>query len=307
MPCYHPLRAGLTEGPEGRTLVWGKVSHAVPGVKPISLPCGRCIGCRQERGRQWAVRLMHENKLHDESIFVTLTINEDKIPLDRSLSVRTCQLFLKKLRAKISPTKIKFFMSGEYGDDFDRPHYHAIIFGWAPPDPVYYKKSGEHDLYTSETLDKIWGLGYCNFGTVTFDSASYVAKYTLKKVTGKNAAKHYGGKKPEFAIMSRGGREGGGIAHGWIKKFHTDVYPSDEIIANGARARPPRYYDSHLEKRDPELFEKIKAQREMDASKLEAYLLKSGETIYVAEMNNARRLAVREIVATAKADLRRNK
>lgn len=316
MPCYHPLRAGLTDGPEGRSLVWGKVPHAVPGVKPISLPCGRCIGCRQERGRQWAVRLMHENKLHEESIFVTLTFNDESLPKDLSLSVPTCQLFIKKLREAIQPQqktgekkpprkKIKFFMSGEYGDELQRPHYHAIIFGWTPPDPRFYKKSGENNLYTSEKLDAIWGNGFCNFGAVSFDSASYVAKYTTKKITGEQALKHYGGRKPEFAIMSRGGnkKDGGGIAHGWIKKFRTDVYPSDEVLSNGARARPPRYYDQYLEKTDPELLEQLKLKREAAAGKLEKYMRKSG-AIYVAEMNNAHRLAVREKYAEAKASLK---
>lgn len=246
--------------------------------------------------------------MHEQSCFITLTYDDDHLPKNKSLSVRTCQLFVKKLRAKISPIKIKFYLAGEYGEKLGRPHYHALIFGWRPPDATLWKSNGDISLYLSEMLKDIWGGGFVSFGAVSFDSACYVANYTLKKITGKKAKAHYGKRIPEFSLMSRGGRgKSGGIGKAWIKKFKSDVYPSDEIIANGIPARPPRYYDRVTEQTDPEMMEKIKTKREGEAGELHALVLKSGHTVMVAESANARRLAVRETVATAKAELKKRR
>jgi len=68
VPCFHPLDARRSPG--------GTI-----GFKPMTpfdtllkLPCGRCIGCKIERSRQWAVRGTHEQKQHRSSCFLTLTI-----------------------------------------------------------------------------------------------------------------------------------------------------------------------------------------------------------------------------------------
>jgi len=50
------------------------------GYKPLALPCGQCTGCLLERSRQWAVRLMKEFKLHDETCFLTLTYDDAHVP-----------------------------------------------------------------------------------------------------------------------------------------------------------------------------------------------------------------------------------
>lgn len=278
MPCYKPLRAAIVDGPEGKRLLFKKTANAPFNGKGISLPCGRCIGCRLERARQWAVRLMHEEQLHSESSFITLTYNEKNLPKNKSINVSVCQKFLKKLRAQLAPKKIRFFLAGEYGElcancnqnkfncwkkgcrnwktSIGRPHYHALIFGWVPPDPILYKSEGGHNLYTSRILDRIWGNGDCSFGAVSFDSACYVASYAVKKITGKKAEQHYKGRRPEFVLMSRGGRNQNGknlkgIGHGWLEKFGSDVYPNDEVIVNGVPTRPPRYYDTVMEKKTP--------------------------------------------------------
>lgn len=270
----------------------------------LSLPCGRCIGCRLERSRQWAVRLMHESKMHAVSSFLTLTYKD--LPPKGSLSVEHCQLFMKRLRARLAPKKVRFFLCGEYGDQFGRPHYHAILFGedFAADRVKLSEKNGFY-LYESKLLDEVWGHGGCRIGDVTFDSAAYVANYATKKVTGAKADEHYQGRKPEFLLMSRGGRGGRGIGHSWFEKFASDVYPADAVIVSGREARPPRYYDGLLEEHDPALAETIKSKRVLEASVLDDFVLRSGEVVKVAESNNAYRLEVREKVARAKLALKR--
>lgn len=321
MPCYKPLRAVRVLGPQGRA----KLSFSRSSVgKPLGLPCGRCIGCRLERARQWAVRIMHEAKMHDENSFVTLTYDEDHLPATRTVVVEHCQLFLKRLRARVYPRRIRFFLCAEYGEicvkcengrkrcrcvppgpfRIGRPHYHAIIFGLDFADKVRLKRSGEFDLYSSELLSSAWGYGGASIGEVNFDTACYVANYATKKITGPKAKDHYQGRKPEFLLMSRGGRKAGGIGRKWLEKFGSDVYPSDEVIVKGRPTRPPRYYDQWFEKRSPEVYEKIKGRREVQAEALEDFRLKSGELLRIPSGRNPWRLAVRELVAKAKASLK---
>lgn len=313
MPCYEPLRAGLVETPKGKRVIFSEKEFIkYPKRKALSLACGRCIGCRIERARQWAVRLSHENALHEESCFLTLTYNDENLPSSGSIDVPTCQKFLKRLRAKLYPKKIRHFLVGEYGEKMERPHYHAIIFGHSFPDKVLVKESHSkhgrvYNVYRSDLLDEVWKHGYCWIGSVTFDSASYVAKYCTKKITGKKAKLHYKGREPEFCIMSRGGRKAGGIGHGWIKEFSSDVYPWDEIIANGRPARPPRYYDRVVEASDPEVIKELKEKREAKAEEVEEIVLRSGARVKVAPGCNARRLLVRKEVAEAKEKMKRRK
>lgn len=292
MPCYSPLRAVLVSGPEGNRLAF----NLKDGGKAISLPCGRCIGCRLERARQWAVRIMHESKMHTENSFLTLTYKPECLPENGTLVVQDCQLFLKRLRKKLSPLKIRFFLCGEYGERFTRPHYHCIMFGYSFPDKIKYSERNGMMLYESEELNDTWGLGDCRIGDVTFESAAYVSNYATKKITGPKSAEHYQGRKPEFLVMSRRP----GIGNSWYQKFSTDVYPSDEVIVRGQTTRPPRYYDQILEKNNPVLLETLKAKRQKMADELEAFTLKGGHVVHVAPSNNARRLAVRELVASAK-------
>jgi len=287
-------------------------------MTPISIPCGRCVGCRLEKARQWAVRIMHEAKCHQDSSFITLTFDDQHLGNLRSciscryllpgLCVCICQSFLKKLRERIQPKelcwqrkKIRFFLAGEYGEKTGRPHYHAIIFGFGFPDKRRLKGEGERALYTSSLLSEVWGAGFASVGSVTFDSASYVANYAQKKVTGhasdgRSAQEIYGGRRPEFLLMSRRP----GIGNSWFQRYRSDVYPRDEVIVRGRRARPPRYYDKLIADLDPVLFESIRGRRADVANTLEEYVDRSGVRHMVAPSRNAQRLAVREVCAKAK-------
>lgn len=318
MPCYEPLRAVLVSSPEGRRVVFARGAHG----QPLSLPCGRCIGCRLERARQWAVRVMHESKMHDESAFITLTYDDKHLPKGGTLVVEDVQKFLKRLRERVNygrflclePIRIRFFLCGEYGEKRGRPHYHAIIFGFGFPDKVRLAKRGEFAEYSSRLLSESWGNGDARLGTVSFDSAMYVASYSTKKITGKKAREHYQGRKPEFLLMSRGGRRARGIGRGWIEQFHGDVYPSDEVIVNGKECKPPRYYDLFMASRDEKGFESIRARRALAAEELEKELsgepvsLKKAAALYASGQyglsRKALRLKVMETVAKAKASLK---
>jgi len=265
MPCYYPLDGWWSKDRHpstGRRRVVFRVADALTD-RPIQVPCGQCVGCRLERSRQWAIRCMHEAALYDNNCFITLTYNDDNLPAGKTLVLEDFQKFMKRLR-KFFPQTIRFFHCGEYGEINARPHYHACLFNCDFPDRKLYKVVGEHRLYTSQILDNLWSvngnsLGFATVGDVSFESAAYVARYVMKKVTGGNADQHYGDRLPEYCTMSR--RPGLGSA--WVEKFKDDVYPFDGVIARGFPSRPPRFYDAMFEMTDPDVFREIRRKRKL--------------------------------------------
>lgn len=219
---------------------------------PVQIPCGQCIGCRLELSRQWAIRCMHEAQLKDENMFITLTYSNEHLPHDESLNKDHFPLFIKRYRRYLDRQgkgeSIRYYHCGEYGDDFDRPHYHAIIFGHIFKDKKLWKKN----LYTSKTLDGLWQKGAVIIGAVTFESAAYVARYCTKKVGGKLKDGHYlrvdksTGSfhtiEPEYSTMSRRP----GIGSAWFDQFKEEIYPDDFIIVRGRKMKPPKYYEQFL-------------------------------------------------------------
>lgn len=264
MTCFHPLQgyySAKVNASGKRSIVFDHSKSIGSGV-PVTLPCGRCIGCRLERSRQWAIRISHEASLYDKNCFITLTYKPEKLPDDGSLNVRHFQLFMKKLRKKYGQ-KIRFFHCGEYGENLGRPHYHACLLNHDFPDKVLHRitERGDH-IYRSPALEELWPDGFSEIGSVTFDSAAYAARYITKKITGDPADDHYQGKKPEYTTMSR--RPGIGVP--WLEKYKTDVFPHDYIVARGKKLPVPRFYNQRYEMEAPEKYEKIKRKRLLKAA-----------------------------------------
>jgi hypothetical protein len=248
----------------------------------IEIPCGRCIGCRLERSRQWALRCMHEAQCHDDNMFITLTYAPENIPEYGTLKLEHWQKFMKRYRKMFTGTEIRFFMCGEYGENLEHskneklghPHYHACIFGHSFTDKLLHSNRDGTKLYKSATLAKLWPFGFSTIGDVTFESAAYTARYVLKKQMGRNALEHYEytdpstgeiiNLKPEFTTMSRRP----GIGKTWYDKYKNDL-TKDFITARGVKMKPPKYYDSQLEIEDELAYEKIKEQRRTSAMKHE--------------------------------------
>jgi len=290
--CYRPLTGyrGLHVGASGkRGLVFSR-GKAFSGIE-IKIPCGVCVGCRKERARQWAIRCLHEASLHNENCFVTLTFHDKYLPKNLSVDVRDLQLFLKRLRKK-SQEKIRYYACGEYGDRYGRPHYHLLIFGRD------YRTNGNR---ISEEMVKAWSdpktgeeYGMICIGDVTFGSASYVAKYIMKKRLGGESKNNYVmdgdeiimERKPEFVVMSRGRNKGEGIGAGWFKKYGNEMYMD--------RVRAPKYYDELLGMENPEKLEKIKWERMVEGIKRR-------------EDNTRDRLIDKDQVARAKENIHNNR
>lgn len=277
MPCYRPLLAWKTAQGE---VVFVERGHDV--IAELSLPCGQCVGCRLERSRQWAMRCVHEAKMHEQNCFITLTYDDANCP--HQLEYEHFQLFMRRLRKHFKNEGIRFFMCGEYGPQLQRPHFHACIFGLDFQDKYYWGTTGaKAKLYRSPTLEQLWPYGFSSIGEMNFASAAYTARYCMKKITGWNARYYYGGKTPEFTHMSLKP----GIGKSFLAKWKTDIYPNDYVIINGVKTKPAKYYDKQLKKIDEASYEEIKYERE-----------KLGREQY--QDNTPQRLKDKETVAKAK-------
>jgi len=254
-------------------------SKSLDGIKQ-KLPCGQCIGCRLEKSATWAGRILNETQMHMDNVMCTFTYSEENLPPGGCIQYSDMQKFYKRLRKKY---KVRHFTGAEYGEISDRPHYHAIIFGYWPEDAQLWADKTGNRHYISDELTKLWGLGHVQFTEVTFESAQYVAQYCTKKVGGDLAADHYERMDPEtgeiywlppeMARMSLGytcrkcGKKScknssGAIGAEWLEKFENDVFPRDQYMPKpGLITKTPKYYDVLLERKDPYLLEEIKNKR----------------------------------------------
>lgn len=270
MPCYAPLQAWRSIAGPGKSGKRKLAFSPSTGFKdlPVLVACGQCIGCRLERSRQWAVRCVHEAQLHEASAFITLTYAPQYLPVGGTLVKKHFQDFMKRLRRRFAPRLVRFFHCGEYGDDKSRPHYHACLFGVDFSDKTFlFTSPSGSKVFTSPTLDEVWGMGRATTGDVTFESAAYVARYVCKKVTGPAASVHYErvdaetgevfSLLPEYITMSLKP----GIGAGWIQKYWTDVYPKGDVVVRGVECKAPRYYDKLFEIESAKLFRRMKRAR----------------------------------------------
>lgn len=274
MTCFHPLSAWQSVFPNPNT---GKsiISFQDPRSKSfthIDLPCGKCIGCRLSQSRQWAIRCVHEASLYDYNCFLTLTYDNDHLPItnvntetgelfdykDSTLVKRDMQLFMKRLRKRFPDSKIRFFGCGEYGSkNTKRPHYHIILFNFIFPDLYFWSIRNGNALFRSPVLEELWTSGNSLVGAVTYDSCAYVARYVLKKRIGPNSVNEYGVRIPEFTLMSRRP----GIARDWVEAHFNDVYNYDHVVMRDFTTKPPRYYDKMFDIEDHDRYTTVKDKR----------------------------------------------
>lgn len=247
MACKNPINIFKP----GQGKIWNETTKQFGEWTQVT--CGKCAWCRFVRSRQWAARCYLEAQTHEKCCLVNLTYAPEHVPKNDSLVKSDLQKFLKRLRHNLDYSgfegKIRFYASGEYGDQNGRPHYHVLIFGYDFPDKKYYKKSAKgFPLYRSDFLEKCWKLGFSDIGDVSLQSAAYVAKYIRKKIVGKDAESHYSGRTPEFQLASTNP----GIGYEWYQQNKNWLWHEDIIRINGRSYRPPQYFQMLLKEENPE-------------------------------------------------------
>lgn len=264
MPCETPQRA--YQRADG-----GPLSFAAPNPgndphtwKAIDVPCGHCILCRQEQARQWGVRITHEASLWEESSFVTLSYDDKHLPLHRSLDFQDLEHFWKRLRHHVG--KLRYFAVGEYGEQTQRPHYHACIFGHAFVEHRQIIRDKPTLLWTSPLLAECWGKGHVAVGALNFQTAQYTASYTLKKLkTGQQYVRIDEETGELIRLVQPQPRMSRNIAREWWIRYGNQVADHDLVIINGRKQKPPKAYDRWLAEYEPERVETIKQKRRENA------------------------------------------
>jgi len=215
-------------------------------AKSIPVPCRKCPACLAKRSNGWIFRLLQHDKVAGTALFVTLTYDNDHVPLTEkgymTLKKRDFQLFMKRVR-KRSPkprkravgepesrtdraTAIKYFAVGEYGSTTYRPHYHAIIFNT----PV-------------DIIEKCWGLGSVHCDLVNGSTVAYTTKYMHK---GKLIPVHSNDDRiPEFQLLSKG------LGLDYISESITAWHRADlkrlyVVVEDGIKVPMPALYRSKI-------------------------------------------------------------
>lgn len=263
MRCTSPRTVGFKA--DGKTIAWSPKDYSKEYAS-FQLPCGQCIECRLDYARQWAVRCVHEAKMHPENSFITLTYEKLETP---KLVYGDFQNFTKKLRKSLNH-KIGYIVAGEYGEQTKRPHWHAIFFNYSPPNPKkHYTTERGDKVYTSEKLTELWGHGHAEFGSVTFHSAGYVARYSAKKlVHGYDQQNEF---RPIFKASTRQA-----VGKAFLEKYWKDIFSYGKVtLSDGTNAGSiPRYYTKWLKEKHPNEWRRYvtgpKIQREEFAEKKSA-------------------------------------
>lgn len=209
-----------------------------PGIEPlyISVPCGKCGFCLQNRRKEWSFRLWEEFRTADSADFLTLTYNEQSVPWageKMTLDKMRFQKFVKSIndmqRLEGKPL-MRYYGTGEYGTLTDRPHYHIIAFNISQN--------------TRNNMAKLWPEGFIYRSNVGVESIEYVTKYLI------DADEEYTDREKPSAIMSK--RPGLGInyvnrAGEWNYKVGMTT---EEIkfyaLWKGRKHRLPRYFKDKI-------------------------------------------------------------
>lgn len=234
MACFYPLNAWRKPVIEHGQVTGHEIVFTSKGSQldnDLQLPCGKCSGCRADRAREWAIRMVHEATCYDRNCFVTLTYDQEHCPTH--INRTDPQKFIKRLRHH-SDTPLRYFITGEYGEQTRRPHYHAVIFGEDFRGGAY---DIDQRLYGNVILDRIWKQGATSIGEFNEASAMYVAGYVQKKINDPDT----------FSIMSKGSiRRTRGmlppIGYRWAEQNIEELARIGHVVVNGQRHTIPAKY-----------------------------------------------------------------
>lgn len=228
------------------------------------VPCGQCNDCLQARANSWLVRLRSHMKDTFSSYFVTLTYENPPRTYNGLYTAKKddIQRYFKRLRKiETDNNNIKYYAVSEYGEQYQRPHYHAIIFNvndrrsilraWAPNDIL---------------------IGQVHIGDVTSASIKYVSGYIGKKIGIPQY--DYDDRVPEFSLMSKGL---GLNAENYIGDFLRDTL-TPYVMLDGIKYPIPRYYKEKLKLNKLELQLKTREHYEKRQLQIETTLNNRGLT-----------------------------
>lgn len=237
----------------------------------MDVPCGKCMACRINHSRDWSLRAMHELDAWDKACFITLTYDDKHLfsyegSRFATLVQQHLVTFIKRLRRKLEPRKIKYYACGEYGENNTRrPHYHLIVYGLGVDECCIDRKTGQSK---AGVLLPCWSdengvMGLIHVGTATWDSIRYVGQYIEKKYLGNQAKKVYG---EIMRIEAPFQMSSNGFGLGFALENRAQLQQNLCTTLKGKKRKLPRYYvkklkldtSANLEKIDKKKLDKLK-------------------------------------------------
>lgn len=255
MGCAAPFQAWRSDDGKvvlGKSPPRSHFSRSAAGVvsllswHELLLPCGSCSGCRLSRGREWSIRCALELQFHSVSCWATLTFDEKHVP--PTVQRYDVSAYVKRLRARVHPRQFRFFASGEYGEQFGRPHYHIILFGLPQSEPA---------------IEQAWKFGRVQVDRLEPAAIAYVAGYVSKKAGEEFVPREVVNPEtgevwetePPFVLMSR--RPGiGGEARQFASSWRSTA------IWEGSQVKVPRYlHEAWKKQATPEAIEQLAEEK----------------------------------------------
>lgn len=256
---------------KGKPLVFARPPGHSGAWMPV--PCNECLSCQVKRASEMAARIYLETLAFEGrsepglSWFVTATYSPEHLPADGELVEAEAQRFIdtvrKSLRRKYGREwRLRYVYCAERGGTTGRAHFHFIFWGLPLEDRKPHKRSGEHELYSSAWLDRLWGKGFCLSGPVTPGACEYVAAYTVQSSMGRVAAPTVldpaTGELRELRRPYARYSTHPGIGAEFFDKYGDQIRPgNDYVVINGVKRGVPRYF-----------LERMKASRPEDADAL---------------------------------------
>lgn len=310
MSCYHPI-LGIPRYDDSSDKTFRLAGSYDPMAKlvypgSVSIPCGRCLGCRLDYSRQWADRMMLELDHSKKAVFLTLTYNEENVPYCAEdefagevvwydLYKPHVSEFMKVLRSRkeFEKRELRFFASGEYGKRTKRPHYHLIVFGLGLDDfpdlEVQTVNELNQPVFKSKYLEGVWKKGFCTICDVSWNTFAYVSRYVVKKAFNVSLPTPYN--SPEFSLMSR--RPG-------IGSYYFDEHQFDpefkSVWVAGKEINTPKFYLKKLKLTNPELYDKLSAERSAAAHDAALKKLFNTDLSYLEVLENEENEKRRKLV-----------
>lgn len=191
--------------------------------------CYVCSLCRKRRLDDWFIRCICEARYHQKICFLTLTYNDENLPLKHQLSYEDVAKFFKRLR-KNSGNKFRYFLCGEYGSKHSRPHYHAVLYGLDEKD--------------KDVINRSWNKGFIHIGTFTPRALRYTMKYFMKTIHRSSNDKHYDEKF--FCLASRRP----GLGYQYLIDHYDQLAKQGYIAYRGRKHWLPRYFIKKIKDED---------------------------------------------------------
>lgn len=223
----------------------------------LLVPCGKCYNCLTRRQKEIVFRF--EQALYKAPIingfqaaFITFTYSPENLPISkyskyptiRKKDMQKCRMRYRKLceikygRNLFPP--LKFLECGEYGSQYNRPHYHMLVIN--------------ADL---ELLEKSWSIRNKPLGIVDIqtkfetNAIGYTCKYLTKL---DNEQQNYKRIEPEYVSWSRS------LGIEFLTPQMKNWYMSDTQnrtyipMKDNRKMQLPRYYKNKLEFSEYDLY-----------------------------------------------------